>query len=393
MRIDPFAQVLHDDLAVNAVVPYTVSSRIVHRELGEGVIKQVSENARQQSVEIQFEKGFSLMCETAAQLADIRILDEVSASAQKQVFFRHFQLAAKNCNDVNKAVILTPAAIEATFSILKLLHADEDRNSKILSESVRAFMTSDRGIPLDLVRVRTHARVRVGGSASAARTRPADLAQVYEFIGVTAPKKAMFLTRTKVQSMAKFAGEAISPLSPKMGKMLTPKSDMSGSSGWPGWRASRVQILAHKICNEISYTLDPMQMARCVRQNLSNDTGLASLFCFSAWLAPFIPDYAEIGAYSKHPSALIYHHAAEKMPKLILEAAFGNVEVAQAMRAFMAQWQQAESNVTDQDLEILDTISSKDRGPFLFWLINERASASAITIIWGVRITAIMGTM
>jgi hypothetical protein len=34
--------------------------------------------------------------------------------------------------------------------------------------------------------------------------------------------------------------------------------------------------------------------------------GLCSLLCFSSWVAPLIPDYSDIGAYSKSITARIY---------------------------------------------------------------------------------------
>jgi len=341
---DQFASVLKDDLAANAAEPYQVLDSVVHSELGQGTITHVAENARQQAIQVEFPKGVLLACETAAQLAEIRPCKEPAAGAEKHVYFRHFQQAVLNCTDMHKGALLTtPATIEATFSILKLLHIDDDRTSIVLSKSARDFMASDRPIPLDLV---------------------------YEFLGVLAPKTTLFLTRSKAASVAQMSADMIAPLSPKVGKLLTPKSMAGGNSGWPCWRASRVQTVARKVCHEISSTIDPLTMAYCVRSNLQRDSALSGLFCFSAWLAPFIPDYAEIGAYSKHVSSQIYQHAAERMPKLILEAAFGNVEVTQSMRKFMAQWMASDLNVSNGDLELLDQISTKDRGPFLYWLIN-----------------------
>jgi len=341
---DQFAQVLTDDLAVNAFEPYQVSDGVVHLELGQGTIKHVAENARMQAVEVEYQKGVLIACETATQLAEIRPCKEPAVGGEKEVYFRHFQQAVHNCTDMQKGALLTtPAAIEATFSILKLLHIDDDRTTIVLSKSARDFMASDRPIPLNLV---------------------------YEFLGVLAPKTTLFLTRTKAASMAQMSADMIAPLSPKVGKLLTPKSMAGGNSGWPGWRASRVQTVARKVCHEIASTIDPLTMAFSVRNNLQRDSALSGLFCFSAWLAPFIPDYAEIGAFSKHVSSQIYKHAAERMPKLILEAAFGNAEVAQSMRKFMAQWMAAELNVSNGDLELLDQISTKDRGPFLYWLVN-----------------------
>ena len=154
---DQFASVLKDDLAANAVEPYQVFDSVVHLELGQGSITHVAENARQQAIQVEFPKGVLLACETAAQLAEIRPCKEPAAGAEKHVYFRHFQQAVLNCTDMHKGALLTtPATIEAAFSILKLLHIDEDRTSIVLSKSARDFMASDRPIPLDLVGARSN---------------------------------------------------------------------------------------------------------------------------------------------------------------------------------------------------------------------------------------------
>jgi hypothetical protein len=66
-------------------------------------------------------------------------------------------------------------------------------------------------------------------------------------------------------------------------------------------------------------------------------------------------DTADIGAYSQHRAARIYKHAADQMPKMILDAAFGEEHVASAMGAFFAQWEQAEETLSDDDVRILES--------------------------------------
>jgi hypothetical protein len=62
------------------------------------------------------------------------------------------------------------------------------------------------------------------------------------------------------------------------------------------------------------------------------------------------------------------------MPRLILMSAFGEAELAQNMVYFLEHLEQAEHTLTEKDLRLLDNIILKDRGPMLYWLINERAS-------------------
>jgi hypothetical protein len=129
---------------------------------------------------------------------------------------------------------------------------------------------------------------------------------------------------------------------------------------------------------------DPNALFRTgsVRPSMSRVLGCAASvpsFAGAVWpgcsliglAAPHIPDTADIGAYSQHVAARIYKHAAAQMPKMILEAAFGEEHVAISMRAFFAQWEQAEETLSDDDVRILDNVIQKDRGPFLFWLVNE----------------------
>jgi hypothetical protein len=38
----------------------------------------------------------------------------------------------------------------------------------------------------------------------------------------------------------------------------------------------------------------------------------------------------------------------------------------------MDNWERAERRFTKDDLALVEQIDAKDRGPFLYWLINER---------------------
>ena len=100
------------------------------------------------------------------------------------------------------------------------------------------------------------------------------------------------------------------------------------------------------------------------------------LFQRGCRLAPLIPDYAELGAYSKSLTAKTYKQAAQRMPRLILMSVFGDSELAKNMAYFLEHLEQAEHTLAEKDLELLENVMFKDRGPLLYWLINERASPS-----------------
>ena len=61
------------------------------------------------------------------------------------------------------------------------------------------------------------------------------------------------------------------------------------------------------------------------------------------------------------------------MPRLILMSAFGESELAENMVDFLEHLEQAEHSIPDNELRYLENISVKDRGPILYWLINECA--------------------
>ena len=42
------------------------------------------------------------------------------------------------------------------------------------------------------------------------------------------------------------------------------------------------------------------------------------------------------------------------------------------MQSFIEQWESAEETLSDDDTKLLRNLNKKDRGPFLYWLINER---------------------
>ena len=99
---------------------------------------------------------------------------------------------------------------------------------------------------------------------------------------------------------------------------------------------------------------------------------LLRFFNVTAWLSPQVPDHADIGAYSQSVTASVYKIAAQNMPRLIVMAAFGQEEVKVNMQYFMEQLERAERTLTQADVAMLDNIMAKDRGPFLYWLLNER---------------------
>ena len=138
-----------------------------------------------------------------------------------------------------------------------------------------------------------------------------------------------------------------------------------------------VRRYAKLLCTEVSLSVRPYALRRFVKKNGELDSKLAEVFCFSTWTAPVVCDYSNNGAYSNSIAAMIYNQAAERMPRLLLLAAFSKKDIVQNMKGFMDNWECAENRFTKDDLALLGQIDVKDRGPFLYWLLNERAFRSA----------------
>ena len=190
--------------------------------------------------------------------------------------------------------------------------------------------------------------------------------QVREFIGLD-PKLYDVWTpaSTLILDFTRSAALRLTP------KSMTPNSFKAGLNS-SVWRESLVRRYAKLLCTEVSLSVRPYALRRFVKKNGELDSKLAEVFCFSTWTAPVVCDYSNNGAYSNGIAARIYNQAAERMPRLLLLAAFSKKDVVQNMQGFMDNWERAESRFTKDDLALLEQIDAKDRGPFLYWLLNER---------------------
>jgi hypothetical protein len=137
------------------------------------------------------------------------------------------------------------------------------------------------------------------------------------------------------------------------------------------WRKKLLTTVAAALCCEIGSSVSPFYLRRWVYANRRNDGALAKLFCFSVWLTPHVQNDAEVGVYSKTTAAFIYRQAAERMPRLLLVAAFAESEAVNNMRSFMDSWRKAEEMLSDEDVKVLDVLDKKDLGAFLYWSLNE----------------------
>ena len=147
--------------------------------------------------------------------------------------------------------------------------------------------------------------------------------QLAEFLGLAPAKISLHLTTTAAQNLKRMASKVGMVLTPKSAAKLTSREDSEDTAQCGLWISSRIDLLCRKLCWELTFSVDPFELIKTIGKVKHQDPKLCSLFCFSAWMAPVIPDYADIGAYSMATKARIYRKAAERMPKLILEASFG----------------------------------------------------------------------
>jgi hypothetical protein len=200
-----------------------------------------------------------------------------------------------------------------------------------------------------------------------------DALQLAEFLGLAPAKASASMTTTATQNMHRAAAQVGAALSPKSAaRKLKSLNENAEEPPCALWKESRVYRLCRKVCWELTFSIDPFELFKTIRGIKHQEAKLCSLFCFSAWMAPVIPDYADIGAYSMATKAQLYRRAAERMPKMILEASFGDQATLRTMQSFIEQWESAEQTLTADDTKLLRDLSKKDRGPFLYWLINER---------------------
>ena len=89
-------------------------------------------------------------------------------------------------------------------------------------------------------------------------------------------------------------------------------------------------------------------------------------------LAEIIPDHSTIGAYSNSLQARLYKQTGQSVPNILMLAAFGGPEMASTVRHFMSLLEMAERELSKEHFAVQDSVHPKDKGPFLYWLANER---------------------
>jgi hypothetical protein len=260
----------------------------------------------------------------------------LAAALGHQVTYENFAAAASQVLE-GQGLGVAPAAIESLFLTLKLIDVDDDEHSGEMSLVTRDKLADKSPIPFELVR---------------------------EFLGyrdaVLIASKSVRLTKSKanpsdvVRNFTK--GCCGGPSAPKEQQFA--------------WNPVALAVVVRKVLTEIVQTLKPEELRMWIKTSKVGVEHLLGLFNLSVWLAPLIPDYAQIGAYSKSSKALAYKQAANRLPDLVSLSAFGDDDICEHMRVFMDLVEAADKRLTQDERNIVLMLDRKDRGPLLYWLLN-----------------------
>ena len=290
-----------------------------------------------------------------AQLTQLNHRDE-----KHLVPFADFKTAVEKCLATSES----PAVLESAYAVLTLLHVDHSCQEDMdLTTTMRQAFMKDLGVPYQLV------LIAIPLSVNSPCSVPTPFwVQILEFVGASRGL-ASHMSRKRLVSEV---GSALD--------QSQPRDQKHDSHEAHAWNARQVRRVAEKISHEIGFSLFPVSMYGLVNRRMkSHEDGhpaeLLDMFRLSAWLAPHIPDTADIGAYSNGNKAKVYRQIAARLPRLLLLSSFGSLDVLKSIASFIEHMEVSESTFSDDDVAVFDLVSEKDKGPFLYWLVNERCFA------------------
>ena len=138
-----------------------------------------------------------------------------------------------------------------------------------------------------------------------------------------------------------------------------------------------IRAAASEICSELQRSLTLRGLRCWSQQNQDDESKLISLFCCCGWLCPHLRHDSEVSMFLNTAKADVYHLAARSIPSMLLLASFGEFADVLHLRGFLAQWERAQDSQRDGSIDMLNGLAAIDRGPLLFWLVNERVYFSS----------------
>jgi hypothetical protein len=117
-------------------------------------------------------------------------------------------------------------------------------------------------------------------------------------------------------------------------KLKVVLGDGSAGSG-SGWAPSRVEARLRALCCEIGGSISAEVLHRWALNCKTDRSRMAELFVMSTRLKPHVQDYSDLGVYSKSIRSKIYRSLVERMPKVLMLAAYSHTPVVRSLERFM----------------------------------------------------------
>jgi hypothetical protein len=342
------------DEATRATPPLAKGCRVSHPTNGLGVVTAVVLDNARGKLFVLFDSGEPHHYSVESASKTLQAYKDRGDAPEDAVLLDEFQQGVQQCLQRHH---ISPAALEALFLMLKFLDAEE--NAEVY--------TTQTWVSMRVV------SISATSAGLCVRISHAPRLQVREFLGEHPSSKTRSLVGTISQSAMGRLHSRLSRLSPVGAAALQNAVIVQEIASRPhdGWNSSLVKKTTLKLCAEIQNSVKPAAFRRWTRRNRGNESSMAAFFCFCCWVAPHIPDDAEVGVYSRTLAAKVYRTAARRIPEMILVAAFGEAAGVRSMQGFMRLWEHAERTLSD-DFRLLGSLDERDHGPFLFWLLNER---------------------
>ncbi len=261
----------------------------------------------------------------------------LAAALGLQVTYENFAAAASRVLE-GQGMGVAPAAIESLFLTLKLIDVDDDEHSAEMSHVTRDKLVDKSPIPFELVRAFLGYRDAVLSGSKSVRLAKSE--------ATLSAVVRIFFTK----------GCCFDPSALKEQHF--------------SWNPVALAVSVRKVMKEVVRTLKPEELRTWMKTGRVGVERLLGLWNLSVWLSPHIPDYAQMGAYSKSSKALAYKQAADRLPDLVSISAFGGDDICEHMRVFMDLVEAADTRLTQDERNIVLMLDRKDRGPLLYWLLN-----------------------
>jgi hypothetical protein len=142
------------------------------------------------------------------------------------------------------------------------------------------------------------------------------------------------------------------------------------------WLVHNVDRFIRPLITDLQSSVGPLPLQLWVRANRRSDLQMVRLFIMTLRIRHLVSDDSDLSVYSETARSRVYRYVAQQMPKMIFLATYCTEDIVQRMHSFVSQWEECELGINDEAVRIMHVLDFKHRGPFLFWLLNERSLAT-----------------